>query len=600
MHVTETETDGLKRGYAIAIPAAEIAGRRDARLAEIAAGVPIAGFRRGEAPRAVILQRFGASVLGEVLEDVVAEAVRRLIADRRLRPAMPPKVEVGAFAEDTDLVINVGLELLPDVPLPDLSDLHLERLRAQPGQAHLDRALARLAMRHGRFEDLAGEPAARGDILVCDVEGGVLHDLLANGVALGARVGSPGLPPTSWSLDASPGLSCDIVATGSENGLICFDARLRGMTGRDAFLRLFPARPKEQKAAPGQVLTLCMRARVLTGELPTAARVRLGFNERAEDDFLRSVRAPAQLGDAEIRGSFVLTDDERLAYARPLLDIGFPPGIEVDVTFRIGPARIFAGAEEPEALLFAGGSMIAAPIEVGAAGVGFSSQLEGLAPGETRVVEAMLPADHAVSELANRRVRHAVTATGLKRRRPLAHGEELARALKLPDTAAMRVAVMQSLQRECDARSGQRLRIALLDRLAAGASFPVPECLLGAEFDQIWQRVRPGPAEGAGDEALRADYRVVAARRVRLRLLVTRLAEAHEVQVTEAEMARAIRRDAARYPGQERQVLDFYRGNAAALEALRAPLVEAKVIDLLIAGAAVTDRVVTPEELGME
>ena len=80
--------------------------------------------------------------------------------------------------------------------------------------------------------------------------------------------------------------------------------------------------------------------------------------------------------------------------------------------------------------------------------------------------------------------------------------------------------------------------------------------------------------------------------------MLTELARAHRVAVSEEEMARAIRQDAARYPGQERQVLDFYRGNAEAQEALRAPLLEEKVVDLLIGRAEVSDRMVTPEELG--
>ena len=222
------------------------------------------------------------------------------------------------------------------------------------------------------------------------------------------------------------------------------------------------------------------------------------------------------------------------------------------------------------------------------------------------MVEAVLPADHAVSELANRRARYLVTVRALRQRRPLAQGDALARAVGQADAAALDAAVMRSLRREYDARSRLRLKAALLDALAAGADFPVPDCLLEAEFEQVWQRRqaerragRSDAADAGKDEAmLRAEYRAIAARRIRLRLMLTELARAHRVAVSEEEMARAIRQDAARYPGQERQVLDFYRGNAEAQEALRAPLLEEKVVDLLIGRAEVSDRMVTPEELG--
>ncbi len=600
MQVSETLHDGLKRGYSITLPAAHLAGLRDARLAEIARAVPVAGYRRGEAPWAVIVQRFGPSVLGEVLEQEATEAVRRLVADRALRPARPPAVEVAAFDEGSDLLIRVTLEELPEVPLPDTGGIRLARLRAQPGEAQLRAALARLALHHGTVEEVAPAPAMRGDILVCDVMGGLPADLLANGIGLGVRVGSPGAPPVGWSIDASPGLRAEIVATGTENGLPRFDVRVHGRTEAGAFLRVFPTMPRGLPARAGQVLSLCMRARLTAGVLPDGSVVHLGFNARSERGFLRSLRQRVAPGAEEMRASLAMIDDAALAFARPILEFAFRPGVEPDLTLRIGPARVFAGAQEPEALLFNGGSRTGEAIEIGGP-AGLSAQLEGLAPGQARVVETLLPADHAASELANRRVRYVVTARALKRRRPLAQGDALARALGQADAAALEAAVMRSLQRDYDARSRLRLKAALLDALAATADFAVPDGLLDAEFEQVWQRrlAEGDPADAGKEEALlRAEYRAIAARRIRLRLMLAELARAHGVAVSEEEMARAIRQDAARYPGQERQVLDFYRGNAEALAALRAPLLEEKVVDLLIARAEVSDRMVAPEELG--
>ena len=143
------------------------------------------------------------------------------------------------------------------------------------------------------------------------------------------------------------------------------------------------------------------------------------------------------------------------------------------------------------------------------------------------------------------------------------------------------------------------LLMAAVERLAG-----VP--LLAAEFDQIWQRVQTERRAGRADRAdagkeeavLRDEYRAIAERRVRLRLLIAAYAEENGLTVSEAETSRAIRQEVARHRGQERQVLDFYRDNAAALEALRAPLLEEKVVDLLIARVRISERRVSPEELG--
>jgi trigger factor len=309
-----------------------------------------------------------------------------------------------------------------------------------------------------------------------------------------------------------------------------------------------------------------------------------------------------------MRIAVTMSDNPALAFVRPMLDIDFKPGQDLDLTLRIGPARVFSGAEEPAALLFGGGSMTDQPITIGGPAIapGFSAQLEGLAPDESRLVEAMLPADHPVSELANQRARYVVTAKALRRPRPLPQDDTLARALGVADIATLEAEVLHSLRRDYDQRARLRLKMALLNALAATADFPVPACLLDVELTQIRERMRAernagrtGTADaGMPDDALDAGYRALAERRIRLRLLLGEVARAHDLQVTEEELAQAIRRDAARYPGQERQVLDFYRGDQRALEALRAPLLEEKIVDLLISQATVTEREVTPEELG--
>jgi FKBP-type peptidyl-prolyl cis-trans isomerase (trigger factor) len=608
MQVTEIVQDGLKRAYRVAIPAAHISGLRDSRLAEIARTVPISGYRRGEAPWAAVVQRFGVSVLGEVLDQEVAAAVRRLIDDQALRPAQEPRIEVGRFTEGEAFEIRVALEQLPEVTLPDLAGLRLERLQARPSPAHLQQALARLAIRHGRLEDVPPRPAAPGDVLVCDLDGTLPVDLLANGAGRGAQAGEPGLPPTEWSLDTSPGLRRDIVGTGIENGLPTFDVRLRGTAAGGAFLRIFAAPPRGVATAAGQQLTLCMRARLLDGTLPPGSDTRLGFNERSESDFLRGPRVPTALGPAEMRACFQMVDNPALAYARPVLEIAIPKGADVDVTLRIGPARVFQGAEEPDGLIFNGGSLRDQAVVVGEGFIvpGLAPQFEGLTPGETREMEALLPAEAVASEFAGRRVRYRVTARTLRQRRPLTDLDALAQAVGQADAAALEATVLRSLQQQYDRRARQRLKADLLDAFVAATDFPVPESLTRAESAQVWERLQaerqagPGEAADAGhDEAsLRAECGAIAERRVRLRLLIAEAARVHGLSVSEEELARAIRQDAARYPGRQREVLEFYRGNEQALQALRAPLLEEKVVDMLLADAELVDRDVTPEELG--
>lgn len=607
MQVTTLEEKGLRRVFRVSLAAAPILALRDARLAEIAQGIALPGFRRGEAPWSLVLQRYGAAVLGEVVEDRIASASRDLLAARALRPAAEPVVSIETLPEAADLAFRLAVEVLPDIPAPPLPALRLERLHAEPGPGEIAAALAALADRHGTLETIAPRPAKRGDVLVCDHAGHLPQDLLANGPGHGAAAGTPGLPPARWSIDTSPGLRRAILATGADTGLPWFEVRIQGVAAAPGFIRVFPAMPAEIPVAAGATLTVCLQARCVAGALPAGASVALGFNQRSASDFLAAARSRVALGAEEARATLTLGGHPALAFARPLLEIVFPAGVAAELTLRIGPARVFPGAAEPTMPPFAGGVAQDAELEVGGDAVapGFTAQLEGLAPGQSRVVELVFPPAHPVRELAGHRARFLVTAKALKRRRPHPLDDALARALGRPDLRALEEAVRTRLRRDYGARSRLLLRRAVLDALLAGAAFPVPQGLVEEEFGRIWRRLEADRQAGRHDAAdagrdeprLRADYRAIAERRVRLRLLVAELARAHGIAVSEEELALALRREAARHPGQEAEVLAFFRRSAEAAEAMRAPLLEEKVVDLVLARAELRERGVTPAEL---
>ena len=141
----------------------------------------------------------------------------------------------------------------------------------------------------------------------------------------------------------------------------------------------------------------------------------------------------------------------------------------------------------------------------------------------------------------------------------------------------------------------------LLDKLADAHKFAVPEGLVEGEFNAIWQRVEEAKKNGEkledDEEKMRKEYREIAERRVRLGLLLADVGRSNSIDVTPEELNQAVMREAMRYPGQERQVLEFYGKNAELKEQLRAPIFEEKTVDFILELAKVTDKSVTPEEL---
>jgi trigger factor len=148
----------------------------------------------------------------------------------------------------------------------------------------------------------------------------------------------------------------------------------------------------------------------------------------------------------------------------------------------------------------------------------------------------------------------------------------------------------------------------LFDQLDEAHSFDLPKSMVEGEFRGIWEQIQADKAadrldpedSGKSDEALEKEYRAIAERRVRLGLVLAEIGRRNEVQVPEDEVSAAIGRQARQFPGQERQVIEFYQKNPQALAQIRAPIYEERVVDFMLELAKTTSREVSREELFSE
>ncbi len=185
MQVTETLNDGLKRGYTITIPAAELAEKVDAKLREAQPEVEIKGFRKGKVPMAMLKKQFGPRILGEAMQEAVDSAMQAHFDETGARPAMQPKIEMQdgeTWKEGDDVTVALSYEALPEIDEPDFSVLTLERLVVSADEAAVDEALANLAKQAQSFADKDGA-ADNGDQVVFDFTGRVGGEAFEGGAA---------------------------------------------------------------------------------------------------------------------------------------------------------------------------------------------------------------------------------------------------------------------------------------------------------------------------------------------------------------------------------------------------------------------------------
>ena len=256
---------------------------------------------------------------------------------------------------------------------------------------------------------------------------------------------------------------------------------------------------------------------------------------------------------------------------------------------------------------FQGGSADHAHITVGVGEFipGFEEQLLGMKKNETRTVTVTFPADYQQADLAGKEAQFETTVLHIDAPKAGELDDDFAKTLGLENLEALRDAVRQQMQNQLDGMGRQAMKRQILDALDEGHKFDVPQQLVDAEFETIWQRVkhevdshgRSFEDEGTTEEAAREDYRKIAERRVRLGLVVAEVGNQNKIEVSEEEHQQALIAEVRRFPGQEQQVYDYYRKNPQALAGLRAPVYENKVVDFVAEQAEVTDKPMTRQEL---
>ena len=236
---------------------------------------------------------------------------------------------------------------------------------------------------------------------------------------------------------------------------------------------------------------------------------------------------------------------------------------------------------------------------------GFEEQLKGAKKGAEVTVEVTFPEDYPVDTLKGQAAKFAVTVKDIKAAKDAEADDALAERIGLENLDALKAALKSQIEQQHGQASRFKAKRALLDILDEKHSFPLPPRMVEAEFQTIWQQVQAERAAGElsdedkekTEDQLEAEYRKIAERRVRLGLVLAEIGRRHEVAVTDEEMNRALVAEARKYPGQEREVFEFFRQNPQAAGQLRAPVYEEKVVDLILATAKVTDTPVSKDEL---
>lgn len=194
MQISETVNEHLRREFRITVAKTDLDARLSSRLEGMKGQVNLKGFRPGKVPVAHLRKTYGKSMMGEILQETVAEFSQRAVEERSLRPAMSPSIKLESEVEKVldgaeDLVFTMGVDLMPDFTLTDVTQISLARPVAEVDDEQVMESLKRLAGQQRTYEPKGDDAAAQdGDQLVIDFIGKIDGVAFEGGTAENAEL----------------------------------------------------------------------------------------------------------------------------------------------------------------------------------------------------------------------------------------------------------------------------------------------------------------------------------------------------------------------------------------------------------------------------
>lgn len=308
-------------------------------------------------------------------------------------------------------------------------------------------------------------------------------------------------------------------------------------------------------------------------------------------------RPVTPVGDKQVQESIDRIAESRRSYTKVDEDRACADGDQVlfDFEGKVDGETFEGGSAEGFELVLGSGRMIP----------GFEDGIAGMKAGEEKSINVTFPEGYAKAELAGKPAVFAIKLSEIRAPGELTIDDEFAKSMGAENVDDLKAKVRERIESEYKGFSRARVKRSLLDVLAERHVFEVPAGMVDLEFEAIWKQLEDEMKRteqsfedmGQSEEETKTEYRGIAERRVRLGLILSDIGTKNEVKVEPQEVQAEMINQARRFPGQEKEIFDYFRNTPGALEQLRAPIFEDKVVDFILEIAKVTDKEVAVEEL---
>lgn len=229
---------------------------------------------------------------------------------------------------------------------------------------------------------------------------------------------------------------------------------------------------------------------------------------------------------------------------------------------------------------------------------GFEEQLVGVKAGDETKVDVKFPDEYHSEELKGKDAIFEIKVHEVQEAGEAEANDEFAKKIGFESLEKLREMIKTQIENDAENMSRVLAKKELFDILDEANNFELPTNMVAEELKAITLQINGGHDAATcddethnhqSDEEVKEQYGYLADRRVKLGLLITEIGVKNEVKVSQEDVNKAIVDEARRYPGQEMQVFEFFKSNPDQQERLKGPIIEEKVVDLIIEKANVKE-----------
>ena len=207
---------------------------------------------------------------------------------------------------------------------------------------------------------------------------------------------------------------------------------------------------------------------------------------------------------------------------------------------------------------------------------GFDDQLVGVKKGETKIVNAILPANHPKKELANKDTKFLCKISNIKKSIESKIDDNFAKIMGAKDISDLKKLIEKQISSQYSQALNSITKKEILDQIEKNHDVELPKNLVDQEVALMTKNIKT-----EDKEKYKSNNEKLAKSRIKLGLLLNEFGEKNNLKVTDEEVRSEIQKQIKGMPGQEKMVLEYYKNNPNASQSLRGSIYEEKIIDLI-------------------